>query len=222
MGGQDHGIDFSMARYFASEIKEAACMGCQMGVVVGGGNIIRGQDASKEGMGRTTFDFMGMLGTVMNGLALQDALEKLDVDTRFQTAIEMSDMAEPYIMRRAIRHLEKGRVVIFGAGTGRPFFSTDTAASLRALEINAEIVLKATKVDGIYDKDPMVNSDAVSYRNLTYIDVLQKGLKVMDSTAVSMCMEYNLPIIVFNVLVKGNLKKALVGEEIGTIVRGAE
>jgi len=221
LGQRDYGIDLTAVRSFSQEIQEINIAGCQMAVVIGGGNIIRGAEASSEGMERASSDFMGMLATVINGLALQDALEKLDVETRLQTAIEMRDLAEPYIRRRAIRHLEKGRVVLFGAGTGSPYFSTDTTASLRALEIGAEVILKATKVDGIYESDPTKNKDARMFNNLTYIEVLQRRLKVMDATAVSMCMDHNLPIIVFNIMERGNLKRVLMGEELGTTVRGA-
>ena len=222
LGHRDYGVDLESVRSFALEIQEASFMGCQIGVVIGGGNIIRGEMASKEGMERAASDFMGMLATVINGLALQDALEKLGVETRLQTAIEMRDLAEPYIRRRAIRHLEKGRVVIMGGGTGSPYFSTDTAASLRALEIGAEVILKATKVDGIYESDPMVDKDAKLFTSLSYIDVLKMGLKVMDATAISMCMDHNLPIVVFNITEKGNLKRVLMGEELGTRVRGVQ
>jgi uridylate kinase len=221
LGGKDHGIDLVTVDEFAAEMEEVCRMGCQLAVVNGGGNIVRGQDICKQGMERASSDFMGMLATVMNGLALQDALEKRGVETRLQTAIEMRDLAEPYIRRRAIRHLEKGRVVIFGAGTGRPYFSTDTAASLRALEIGAEVILKATRVDGIFESDPLLNKDAKLLVDLTYIDVLNKRLKVMDSTAISMCMDHELPIIVFNIMVAGNLKRVLMGEKIGSTVRGA-
>ncbi len=222
LGDKDYGVDLPAIREFAAEIQEVYLMGgCQIAVVIGGGNIIRGEIASRDGMERASSDFMGMLATVINGLALQDALEKLDVETRLQTAIEMRDLAEPYIRRRAIRHLEKGRVVILGAGTGSPYFSTDTAASLRALEIGADVILKATKVEGVFESDPMVNKEAKLFSNLTYIDFLQKGLKVMDATAISMCMDHGLPIIVFNIMENGNLKRVMMGEELGTTVRGA-
>jgi uridylate kinase len=186
--------------------------------VIGGGNIFRGVAASAEGMDRASSDYMGMLATVINALALQDALEKENVPTRVQTAIGMAEIAEPYIRRRAMRHLEKHRVVIFGAGTGNPYFTTDTAAALRAMEINAQVIMKATKVDGIYDKDPKKHSDAVKFEKITYIDVLNRGLKVMDSTAVSLCMDNNLPIITFDLSKPGNILKACKGEPIGTIV----
>ena len=195
-------------------------MKVELGIVIGGGNIFRGIAAAANGMDRASSDYMGMLATVINSLALQDMLEKNDVLTRVQSAIEMHELAEPYIRRKAARHLEKGRVVIFAAGTGNPFFTTDTAAALRAMEISADVILKATKVDGIYDKDPMKHKDAVMFKELTYLDVLQKGIKVMDSTAITLCMENNLPIITFNMNKAGNLKKVVSGETVGTIVRG--
>ncbi|MNL39761.1 Uridylate kinase [compost metagenome] len=193
-------------------------MGVQIGLVIGGGNIYRGVAASAEGMDRASADYMGMLATCINALALQDALEKENVPTRVQTAIEMAEIAEPYIRRRAIRHLEKDRIVIFGAGTGNPFFTTDTAASLRAMEINAQVIMKATKVDGIYDKDPAKHSDAKKFDKISYIDVLNRGLQVMDSTAISMCMDNKLPIITFDLTVPGNILRAVQGETIGTLV----
>lgn len=192
----------------------------EVAIVVGGGNFFRGLAASARGMDRSTGDYIGMLATVMNSLALQEALEKQGVYTRVQSAINMQEVAEPYIRRRAVRHLEKGRLVIFAAGTGNPYFSTDTAAALRALEINAEAILKATKVDGVYDDDPMLNPNARKFSTLKYIDVLNKELKVMDSTAISLCMDNKLPIVVFNLGVVGNIKKVLLGEKIGTIVEG--
>ena len=192
----------------------------EVAIVIGGGNIFRGMAASSKGMDRASADYMGMLATVLNGLALQDALEKIGVFTRVQTAIEMREVAEPYIRRRAIRHLEKGRVVIFAAGTGNPFFTTDTTASLRAMEIGAEVILKATKVDGIYDADPMINKKAKKFDELTYFDVLKKQLKVMDATAISLCMDHQIPIIVFNLKKKGNIKRIVLGEKVGTKVRG--
>lgn len=214
------GIDTKTLDNIASQLKEIHSHGIEIAIVVGGGNIFRGIAASAEGMDRATADYIGMLATVMNALALQDALEKKDVYTRVQSAISMHDIAEPYIRRRAIRHFEKGRIVIFAAGTGNPYFSTDTAAALRALEISAEAILKATKVDGVYDSDPHINPDAKMFDELTYIEVLQKGLKVMDATATSLSMDNNKPIIVFNISGDDNIKKAVFGEKIGTIVQG--
>ncbi|MBI2891648.1 MAG: UMP kinase [Nitrospirae bacterium] len=205
----------------AHEIKSIHDEGVQTGIVIGGGNIFRGLQGTTTGMDRATADYMGMLATVINSLALQDVLERNMVFTRVQTALEMQRLAEPYIRRRAIRHLEKGRVVIFAAGTGNPFFTTDTAASLRAQEINAEVILKATKVDGVYSQDPFKNKRARRYDSLTYMDVLRKGLKVMDATAISLCMDNGIPIIVFNIFQKGNLKSVAMGEPIGTIVHQA-
>ena len=218
-GKRGYGIDPLMTETIAKEIKEIKRLGCQIVIVIGGGNIYRGATASGQGVDRITADYMGMLATVINGLALQDALEKANVVTRVQTAIEMQELAEPYIRRKAVRHLEKGRVVIFVAGTGNPYFSTDTTASLRAIEMNADAILKATKVDGVYSADPKKYKTAKKFKSLRYIDVLKKGLKVMDSTAVSLCMDNKLPIIVFNLTKKGNIKKVLMGEKIGTIVR---
>jgi uridylate kinase len=195
-------------------------LGAQMALVIGGGNIFRGLAASSKGMDRASADHMGMLATMINSLAMQDALEKIGVDTRVQSAIEMREVAEPYIRRRAIRHLEKGRVVILGAGTGNPYFTTDTAASLRAMEIGAEVILKGTKVDGVYSADPMKEPGALKFSKLSYIDVLKKGLQVMDATATSLCMDNNLPIIIFNIKTSGNIIKVVCGEEIGTIVKG--
>jgi uridylate kinase len=217
-GKLGYGIDPIVTSSIAKEIKETKKLGVQIAIVIGGGNIYRGSTASKRGVDRIIADYMGMLATVINGLALQDALEKLDVVTRVQTAIEMQELAEPYIRRRAIRHLEKGRVVIFVAGTGNPYFSTDTAASLRAIEINADVILKATKVDGVYSADPKKYTSAKKFKTLKYIEVLNKGLKVMDATAVSLCMDNKLPIVVFNLTKKGNIKRVLLGEKIGTIV----
>jgi uridylate kinase len=214
------GIDTGTLDNIASQLKDIHDEGIELAIVVGGGNIFRGIAASAEGMDRATADYIGMLATVMNALAIQDSLEKHGVFTRVQSAISMHDVAEPYIRRRAIRHLEKGRVVIFAAGTGNPYFSTDTAASLRALEIGAEAILKATKVDGVYDSDPNINPDAKMFDELTYIEVLQKGLKVMDATATSLSMDNNKPIIVFNISGHDNIKKAVYGEKIGTIVQG--
>lgn len=215
-----YGMDPEIMLSIAKQIKEINDLGVEVAVVVGGGNIFRGIAASARGMDRATADFIGMLATVMNSLALQDALENQQAITRVQTAIWMQEIAEPYIRRRAIRHLEKGRVVIFAAGTGNPYFSTDTAAALRALEIGAEAILKATKVGGVYDSDPIKNPNAKLFSELKYIDVLNMGLKVMDTTAISLCMDNNLPIIVFNLTEQGNIKKVLFGEKIGTIVRG--
>jgi uridylate kinase len=219
-GNQGYGIDPDIIRAIAVEIRGVVDLGVQVAVVIGGGNIFRGVAASSMGMDRASADYMGMLATVMNSLALQDALEKAGVITRVQSAIEMQEIAEPYIRRRAVRHLEKGRVVIFGAGTGNPFFTTDTAASLRAIEIGAEIILKATKVDGVYDSDPAKNKDAVKYEQLTYLDVLKQGLRVMDSTATSLCMDNDLPILVFDLTTSGNIERVVCGEQIGTIVKG--
>jgi len=217
-GTQGYGIDGKMVRAFAEEIKEIKEMGCEMALVIGGGNIFRGIELSEGGMDRASADTMGMLATVLNSLALQDALEKIGVFTRVMSAIDMRQVAEPYIRRRATRHLEKGRVVIFAGGTGNPYFTTDTTASLRAMEIGAEVILKATKVKGVYDADPFKHADAKKYGRLTYIEVLNKELKVMDSTAISLCMDNHLPIIVFNIMEKGNIKRVVCGEEIGTLV----
>lgn len=219
-GGGDYGIDPSVIQQIAQEIKEVKTLGVEVAIVIGGGNIFRGIAASSKGMDRASADYMGMLATVMNGLALQDALEKVNVQTRVQTAIEMREIAEPYIRRRAIRHLEKGRVVIFTGGTGNPYFTTDTTASLRAMEIGAEVILKATKVDGVYDSDPLLNKRAQKYDELTYLDVLKRQLKVMDATAISLCMDHRIPIIVFNLKKKGNIKRVVLGDKVGTIVRG--
>ncbi|MGU8701341.1 UMP kinase [Clostridium perfringens] len=215
-GENGFGIDFNIAMNIAKAVKELVDMGIEVGAVVGGGNIWRGR--SGEGMDRTTADYMGMLATSINALALQDSLESLGVDTRVQTAIEMKEIAEPYIRRRAMRHLEKGRVVIFGAGTGNPYFSTDTAAALRAAEIEADVILLAKKVDGVYDKDPHKYDDAKKYDELSYIEVLEKGLQVMDSTATSLCMDNNIPILVFALDNPENIKRVVLGENIGTIV----
>jgi uridylate kinase len=219
MGGQGYGVDPHMADRIAGEIEEIHGIGVQVAATVGGGNIIRGISVSAAGMDRVQGDYMGMLATVINALALQNALEKRGVFTRVQSAIEMRTVAEPYIRRRAIRHLEKGRVVIFAAGTGNPYFSTDTAAALRAIEIGAEAILKATKVDGIYDADPMSNPSAKLIENLTYLEVLEKGLRVMDTTAISLCMENNLPIVVFNLLRHGNIRDVVLGARVGSTVR---
>jgi len=219
-GSQGYGIDPQVITTIALEIKDVISSGVELALVIGGGNIFRGLAASSKGMDRASADYMGMLATMINALAMQDALEQVGVDTRVQSAIAMQAVAEPYIRRKAVRHLEKGRVVIFGAGTGNPYFTTDTAASLRAMEINAEVILKGTKVDGVYSADPKKDPDAVKYRTLSYIDVLKKGLAVMDATATSLCMDNNLPIIVFDVGVPGNVKRVVQGEEIGTIVKG--
>jgi uridylate kinase len=219
-GDQGYGIDPRTINTIASEIKEVVDSGVQLALVIGGGNIFRGLAASSQGMDRASADYMGMLATVINSLAMQDALEKQGVSTRVQSAIAMQEVAEPYIRRRAMRHLEKGRVVIFGAGTGNPYFTTDTAASLRAMEINAQVILKGTKVDGVYTADPKKDPDATKISELSYIDVLKKGLQVMDATAISLCMDNNLPIIVFDLTTEGNIKKVIGGEEIGTIVQG--
>lgn len=220
MGKQAFGIDPAMVCSIAAEIREVASFGVQIGVVIGGGNIFRGMAASEKGMDRVSADYMGMLATVINGLALQSVLEGEGVPTRVQTAIEMREVAEPFIQRRAIRHLEKGRVVIFAAGTGNPYFTTDTAATLRAVEIKADILLKATKVDGVYDKDPLQNKNAVMYKKVSYTDVLTKNLKVMDAAAISLCRDNELPLIVFNLQKAGNIKRVVCGEKVGTRVGG--
>ncbi|OFZ56665.1 MAG: UMP kinase [Bdellovibrionales bacterium RIFOXYC1_FULL_54_43] len=217
-GNAGYGIDTDILKVVASEIKEIHKKGVQIGVVLGGGNIFRGVKGATEGMDRASADYMGMLATVLNALALQDALEQEGVHTRVQSAIEMQELAEPYIRRRAIRHLEKHRVVIFGGGTGNPYFTTDTTAALRAMEIGSEVVLKATKVDGIYDSDPKENPTAERFEDLTYLDVLQRGLKVMDSTAISLCMDNQLPIIVFDLNQPGALRRVVQGEAVGTLV----
>ena len=216
-GSKGTGIDFDKTLEFAREIKEGVELGAEIAIVVGGGNFWRGK--SNEYMDRATSDYIGMMGTVMNALALGDAFKQIDVPVRVQTGVEMRQIAEFYIKDRAIRHLEKGRVVIFGCGTGSPFFSTDTASALRAAEIRADVLIKATKVDGVYDKDPKKYDDAVKYDEISYIDVINKKLNVMDTTAISLCMEENIPIKVFNILEKGNLRKVILDEEIGTIVK---
>ena len=220
-GDQKYGIDPKRTQYTAAEIKEILDMGVQVGIVIGGGNIFRGLSASSEGWDRVSADYMGMLATVINSLALQNALEDLDVITRVQTAIEMREIAEPFICRRANRHLEKGRVVIFAAGTGNPYFTTDTAASLRAIEIEAEVLIKGTKVDGIYSADPLKDPEAERFDTLTYLDMLKHRIKVMDATAVSLCMDNNLPILVYNLTEPGYLKRIVEGEKIGTLVMEA-
>jgi len=219
-GDEGFGISPRMLSFLAGEIEQVHRLGLQIAVVVGGGNILRGIPASAEGMDRSSADYIGMLATVMNGLALQDALERLAIDTRVQTAIEMREVAEPFIRRRAIRHLEKGRVVIFVGGTGNPYFSTDTAAALRAMEVKCEVVFKATKVDGVYTADPLLDPSATKFDELSYIEVLNRQLKVMDSTAISLCMDNLLPIVVFNLHEPGILRQLVFGEKVGTIVRG--
>ncbi len=218
MGDQEYGIDPLFVNNLAEDIKEVYEIGAEIAIVIGGGNIFRGVKGASMGMDRATADYMGMLATVMNALALQDVLEKKDVPTRVMSAIEMRQIAEPYIRRKAIRHLEKGRIVIFAAGTGSPFFTTDTTGALRAAEIKAEVLLKATKVDGIYDKDPVKNPDAKLLPEVSYLEAINKDLKVMDHTALTLCMENKLPIIVFNIKERGNLKRILLGEKIGSIV----
>jgi uridylate kinase len=219
-GRLGYGIDYDVTASIARQIKEIRALGVEVAVVIGGGNIFRGATGSAKGIDRANADYMGMLATVINGLALQDALEKNGVFTRVQTAIQMQQLAEPYIRRRAIRHLEKGRCVVFVGGTGNPYFTTDTTAALRAIEIGAEVILKATKVDGVYSSDPVKNRNARRFDTLRYIDVLKKGLKVMDATATSLCMDNKLPIIVFNLFKVGNIKRVIMGERIGTVVKG--
>jgi uridylate kinase len=218
-GSSDYGIDYNVLSSIARQIKEIKSLGVELAVVIGGGNIFRGVAGSTKGMDRANADYMGMLATVINALALQDALEQKGVFTRVLSAIQMEELAEPYIRRRAIRHLEKGRVVIFAGGTGNPYFTTDTTAALRAIEIGAQVILKATKVDGVYSSDPVKNKTAKKFDTLRYIDVLKKGLKVMDATAISLCMDNGLPIIVFNLKKEGNIKRVLLGDEIGTTVK---
>src|SRR3972149_1173843 len=218
MGEKGYGIDPAVIDSIAEEIKGVNDAGVAIAIVIGGGNIFRGLGSTASGMERASADYMGMLATVLNALALQDALEKKGVVTRVQSAIELRVLAEPYIRRGAIRELDKKRVVIFAAGTGNPYFSTDTAASLRAMEIGADVILKGTKVDGVYDSDPVINKDAKRFSSLTYLDVLQLGLKVMDATAISLCKDNNLSIIVFNLREKGNVKRVVTGEEIGTVI----
>ena len=219
-GSAGYGIDPDVLAAFAGELKDVHALGCELALVIGGGNIFRGVAGSTRGLDRATGDYMGMLATIINALALQDALEKLSVPTRVLSAIEMQQVAEPYIRRRATRHLEKGRVVIFAAGTGNPFFTTDTAASLRAMEIGAEVIFKATRVEGVFDADPLKHPGAVRFEELTYIDVLSRQLQVMDATAISLCMDNGLPILVFNMMQPGNLMKAVTGARIGTLVHG--
>jgi uridylate kinase len=219
MGGQGYGVDPLMASKIAEEVKDVHELGVEVAIVIGGGNIFRGLSATAQGMERVSGDLMGMLATVINAIALQDALEKVNVYTRVVSAIEMREVAEPFIRRRAIRHLEKRRVVIFAGGTGNPYFSTDTAAALRAMEMKAEVILKATKVDGIFDADPVKVKSAAMFSEIKYMDVLRRGLQVMDTTAISLCMDNSLPIIVFNLLQSGNIKRVVLGEKIGTVVK---
>jgi uridylate kinase len=218
MGEQQFGIDPAVTTQIATDIAEIQGLGVQVAVVIGGGNLFRGLAASAKGMDRATADYMGMLATVINGLAMQDALEHVGINTRVASAIEMRAVAEPFIRRRAVRHLEKGRVVVFAAGTGNPYFTTDTAAALRAMEMKADVILKGTKVDGIYTADPMLNPDATKYDNISYLKVLAEGLKVMDATAISLCMDNKLPIVVFNLKKRGNLRRVIMGEPVGTTV----
>ncbi|MFZ1982339.1 MAG: UMP kinase [Smithella sp.] len=218
LGKQSAGVDPNVANYIASEIKSLSGFHIQLGIVIGGGNIFRGIEASAKGMDRTTADYMGMLATVINSLALQSALEERGLPTRVQSSIEMREIAEPFIQRRAVRHLEKGRIVIFAGGTGNPYFSTDTAAALRAVEMKADIIMKATKVDGVYNADPIKDKTAVMFNKISYIDVLTKNLKVMDATAISLCRDNLLPIIIFNLQKKGNIRRAICGQKIGTYV----
>ena len=221
LGDRQYGVDPAFCAFVAKQVAEIHGLGVQVGIVVGGGNIFRGLAAAARGMDRATGDYIGMLATVMNGLALQDALERAGVPTRVMTAIAMNEVAEPYIRRRAIRHLEKGRVALFVAGTGNPYFTTDTAAALRAVEINAEVLLKATKVDGVYDRDPMAYPDAQRYAHLNYADLLRDQLRVLDATAVSLCMENDLPIVVFDLNQPDNITRVAVGEAVGTLISGA-
>ncbi|MEE4313629.1 MAG: UMP kinase [Desulfofustis sp.] len=218
MGNDSYGINTTVLDFVAGEIKEVVRLGVQVGLVIGAGNIFRGVAGASKGMDRATADNMGMLATVMNSLAMQDALERIEVDTRVQSAIPMQSICEPYIRRRAVRHLEKGRTVIFAAGTGNPYFTTDSAGVLRALEIDADVIIKATKVDGVYDKDPVNNPDAVKYQRLTYEDVLSKGLRVMDAAGIALAKEDEKPILVMNMTVAGNIRKAVLGEEVGTVI----
>jgi uridylate kinase len=218
-GEQNYGISLSVLETISEEIKEVHALGVEIALVIGGGNIFRGIAGAATGMDRATADYMGMIATLINALALQDSLERKGIATRVQTALEIKQVAEPYIRRRAIRHLEKGRIIILAAGTGNPFFTTDTAATLRALEIGAEVILKATRVDGVYDRDPMRYGDATKFKELNYMEVLKRGLKIMDATAISLCMEGGIPIIVFNLFEHGNIKKIIMGEEVGTTVR---
>ena len=218
MGSLGFGIDSKVVEFFADEVRKVHKLGVEVGIVIGGGNIYRGLSASSQGIDRATGDYMGMLSTMINSLALQNSIEKIGINTRLMSAIKMEAIAEPYIRRRAIRHLEKGRVVIMGSGTGHPYFSTDTAASLRAVEIGADVIIKGTRVDGVFDSDPEQNPDANKFDSINYLDILKKNLRIMDLTAVSLCQENNLPMIVFNMDVPDNLSKLVVGENIGTII----
>ncbi|MCH7517397.1 MAG: UMP kinase [Bacteroidetes bacterium] len=218
MGTKGFGIDSKVLEFFAEEVKKVHDVGAEVGLVIGGGNIYRGLSASSQGIDRATGDYMGMLATMINSLALQNAIEKAGITTRLMSAIKMEAIAEPYIRRRAIRHLEKGRVVILGSGTGHPYFSTDTAASLRAVEIGADVIIKGTRVDGVFDSDPEKNNDAVKFDSITYLDILKKNLRIMDLTAVSLCQENNLPMVVFNMDVPDNLYKLVKGENVGTVI----
>ena len=221
-GKSEFGIDPAVIDSIAAQMKEIHDDGVEIAVVVGGGNIFRGIQESAKGMDRATADYMGMLATIMNALAIQDALERKGLQSRVLSAIELKQLAEPYIRRRAVRHLEKGRIVVLGGGTGNPYFTTDTTAALRAVEVNADIILKATKVDGVYDKDPMLHKDAKKFDQLSYLDVIRKGLKVMDSTAITLCMDNKLPILVFNLTSEGNIRRVIHGEKIGTVVKDIE
>jgi uridylate kinase len=220
VGKMEYGISPAVVQKVAAELKDVRELGVEMAIVIGGGNIYRGVAASAQGMDRASADQMGMLATLINSLALQDALEKMGVFTRVMSAIQIYQVAEPYIRRRAVRHLEKGRVVIFAAGTGNPFFTTDTAAALRAMEVKAEVILKGTRVDGVYDTDPLTHKKAKRFEKLSYLEVLQRGLKIMDAPAISLCMDNHLPIIVFNLTEKGNIKRVVLGQKVGTIIRG--
>jgi len=219
-GEMEYGISPAVVQKVAAEVKDVKELGVEVAIVIGGGNIYRGVAASAQGMDRASADHMGMLATIINSLALQDALEKMGVFTRVMTAIQIYQVAEPYIRRRAVRHLEKGRVVIFAAGTGNPYFTSDTAAALRAMEVKAEVILKGTRVDGVYDTDPLIHKKAKRFEKLSYLEVLQRGLKIMDAPAISLCMDNHLPIIVFNLTEKGNIRRVVLGQKVGTIIRG--
>jgi len=219
-GEMEYGISPAVVQKVAAEVKDVKELGVEVAIVIGGGNIYRGVAASAQGMDRASADHMGMLATIINSLALQDALEKMGVFTRVMTAIQIYQVAEPYIRRRAVRHLEKGRVVIFAAGTGNPYFTSDTAAALRAMEVKAEVILKGTRVDGVYDTDPLIHKKAKRFEKLSYLEVLQRGLKIMDAPAISLCMDNHLPVIVFNLTEKGNIKRVVMGQKVGTIIRG--